>query len=37
MDLDERRRMFNASRAFAEANSFDVLARKCVQILSTLR
>jgi glycosyltransferase involved in cell wall biosynthesis len=36
MNLDERRRMFNEARVFAEAHSVDELARKCVEILSEL-
>jgi glycosyltransferase involved in cell wall biosynthesis len=32
MDLQERRRMFNAARTFAQTNSFAALARHCVSI-----
>jgi glycosyltransferase involved in cell wall biosynthesis len=35
MDLDERRRMFEAARAFAETYSFAALARHCISIFGT--
>src|SRR5262249_40579578 len=35
MDLDERRRMFSAARAFAETHSFAALARHCISVFDT--
>lgn len=36
MNHAERQRMFHAVRGFAEANSFDALAQKCVRTLAEL-